>query len=131
MCYKVKNLTPQEVHGEIEEKEAMAPVRFVAKLSNHITIQFGETLKLDNVDMFERNGYEPSLGVFGAHVKGIYTFSITVMTRGEDILVYVKLTNGFTELIRNLCVMLVMVKWLVWFQFRQFGFKMTGSLTNL
>ncbi|KAK3596763.1 hypothetical protein CHS0354_038763 [Potamilus streckersoni] len=80
--------------------QAMSPVGFVAKLSNHRTIQIGEVLKLDKVDMNEGNGYNPALGIFRVPVNGMYIISITAMTRGEDFLVHIILMNGDKELTR-------------------------------
>ncbi|KAL3868582.1 hypothetical protein ACJMK2_041383 [Sinanodonta woodiana] len=79
--------------------QAMSPVGFAAKLSTHTTIQNGEVLKLDKVDMNEGNCYNPALGVFRAPVKGMYVFSITAMTR-EGVPVHMVLKNGDKELTR-------------------------------
>ncbi|KAK3596761.1 hypothetical protein CHS0354_038761 [Potamilus streckersoni] len=80
--------------------QAMSPVGFVAKLSSQTTIQNGEVLKLDKVDMNEGNGYNPANGVFRAPVKGMYMLSITAMTRGEGNPVHIVLMNGVKELTR-------------------------------
>ncbi|KAL3868584.1 hypothetical protein ACJMK2_041385 [Sinanodonta woodiana] len=80
--------------------QAMSPVGFRAVLSNHTTIQTGEVLKLDKVDMNEGNGYNPALGVFRAPVKGMYILSVTAMTRGDGLQVHITLMNGDKELTR-------------------------------
>ncbi|KAK3596759.1 hypothetical protein CHS0354_038758 [Potamilus streckersoni] len=81
------------------KNQAMTPVGFVAKLSEHTTIQNGDVLKLDKVDMNEGNGYNPANGVFRAPVSGMYMLSITAMNREGDP-VHVVLMNGDKELTR-------------------------------
>ncbi|KAK3596765.1 hypothetical protein CHS0354_038765 [Potamilus streckersoni] len=79
--------------------QAMSPVGFVAKLSDHTTIQNGDVVKLDKVDMNDGNGYHPANGVFRAPVKGMYMLSITAMNREGDP-VHLALMNGVKELTR-------------------------------
>ncbi|KAL3868583.1 hypothetical protein ACJMK2_041384 [Sinanodonta woodiana] len=80
--------------------QAMSPVGFLTKLSSHTTIQYGEVLKLDKVDMNEGNGYNPALGVFRAPVKGLYILSVTAMTRGDGLPVHIALMSGDKEIAR-------------------------------
>ncbi|KAL3868591.1 hypothetical protein ACJMK2_041392 [Sinanodonta woodiana] len=96
----VQLLTLRYAQLQRTTNQAMSPVGFVAKLSNHTTIQNGEVLKLDKVDMNEGNGYNPSLGVFRAPVKGMYILSVTAMTQGEGLPVHISLMNGDKELTR-------------------------------